>query len=170
MTTCRDHTAADPDRKRQDGNREQRAEREHRGHRQRRPDWSGPRLRRVDEEVVCHQDQAGEECKPRVGGCAAAEPDRLGSEQHLGRGDGQPEGRVHHGQRDLREHADLAADAKRRSRLVGEDTRDPDGENLFDYPRRPVETVENSAEPGSGSRGAGPSVIVLDAHHIIDLR
>ncbi len=30
--------------------------------------------------------------------------------------------------------------------------------------------MENSAGPGSGSRAAGPSIAVLDANHIIDLR
>ena len=51
---------------------------------------------------------------------ASVEPDCLRPEEHLGRGDGQSEGRVHHRERNLGEDADLAGDAQGRSRLVGE--------------------------------------------------
>ena len=51
---------------------------------------------------------------------ASIEPDRLGAEQHLGRGDRDAEGGVHHRQRDLGEHPHLAGDAQGAPRLVGE--------------------------------------------------
>ena len=84
------------------------------------PTGPGREFGRVDQEVVRDQDQAGEDRQSGIGRGASIQPDRLGPQKHLGRCDGEAEGRVHHRQRDLREHPHLAGDAQRASRLVGE--------------------------------------------------
>ena len=84
------------------------------------PDRPRPRIGRIDQEVVGDQDQAGEDGQAGIGGGTPIEPDGLGPQQHLGRRDREAEGRVHHGERDLGEHPDLAGDPQGVARLVRE--------------------------------------------------
>ena len=154
----RDDPARDPDREREDRDGEQRPEREHRGHRERGAHRAGARVRGVDQEVVRDQDEPGEDRQPRVRCGAAIEPDRLGPQQHLGRRNGEPEGRVHHRQRDLGEHPNLAGDAQRAPRLVGEIAMTPTAKTCSIIHVGLWKRWRTRQTRLSRSRGAGPSI------------
>ncbi len=124
----------------------------------------------IDQEVVRDQDQAGEDRQARIGERASIQTDCLGSQQHLGGRDRETERSVHHRERDLGEDAHLAGDAQRAPRLVGEIPVTATAKTCSIIHVGLWIRWTTRQDPASRSRGAGPSVAVLDAHDIVDLR